>query len=203
MVDIQQNFFFKSKNSITTGLFDQTSKLTESKIPWDLLTWKLKICWNKAHEKGIFFSLRPTFSPPLVDSEGSTNIIIQAWKRAKTKRERPQGSTGDRACSVLSFAKSAHSWGHKNTVKWQPRPAGSLWRAFHRRCPWAGVAIKHFPFKAGRRVWIGCSQEAQRQEISSTISWSIASHPLQKESSQNNSSYRVKDCVNIYFSWDY
>lgn len=129
VVDIQLNFFL-SRSCVTTGIFDQTSKLTENKTPQDLLIGKFKICWNKAHEKGTFFSSQSASSSLLVDNEGSTNAIIQAWKRANTKRGRAWGSSGDRPAQCCHLLNLHTLEGTETPSEQQPRPAGCLWRAF-------------------------------------------------------------------------
>lgn len=119
------------------------------------MIWKLKPCWNKAHEKGISVSLQQACSFPLVNNEGSTSAILQAWKRASLYRESKPGAplgTGHAQCCHLLNPHIPEGTKHRER---QSRPAGSLGRAFYCLCPWVRSATEHFPFKAGRAMFPG------------------------------------------------
>lgn len=66
-----------------------------------------------------------------------------------------------------------------------------------------GLALHKALSLQGRKSSVQGAPQNLRQEISSSVSCPVPPHPLQKESSQNNSSYRVRERGNICFRWVY
>lgn len=119
-----------------------------------------------------------------------------------TQRERACSSTGDRG-SVLSFAVSAHSWGHKThrgaaaQARWLSGGISLSLNALRLKLPQSS-----FPWR-GKSSWavsMGCTRRLRGRK-STAVFHDHPNPPSSEGIWPNNSPYRVRDHENIYFCW--
>lgn len=118
VVDTRLKFVSKAEIVLLLGFF-WPNLHTESKTPWDLLMGKLKPCWNKGHEKGIFSPFLWIMKAQPINHSG----LEKSQHREGT---RAWGCTGDRAAQCYYLPNQHILEGTKHTREQQPRPAGSL-----------------------------------------------------------------------------